>query len=130
MRYFYFSSILMIVQWLSCFADSGSFTTLPSNLPTGVPDYGVTYGAANNVASCCSSKSSKALIVWRDADGNGHPWYSIYHLDTKEFDTATYVDPSYTQGVQFDVYCSYNSKTNQAILTWGDLQSIVLIAET
>ena len=111
----------MTLCLVSCFAAAGSFTTLPTELPTGIDDYYSLYGAQQAVSSCCSTKSNKALITWRDNNSSNNPWYTIYDFTTGRFATAAQIDiSSYSGGVSNNVYCSYNLQTNQALISWLD----------
>lgn len=111
--------LLLILPFLlvNLYSDSGSFTTNPTQIQ---PYSGQVFA---NVSSCYSKKTNQVFFAWSDITQT-YPIYAVYDVSSKTFSTTPIAIPNYgVTGVSFNVYCCYNSSSDQVVFSWGNKDS-------
>lgn len=70
-----------------------------------------------DVACCYNTAINQVFFSW--ADGSQNIWYSMYNVPTNTLSIAPTKIGGYSQGVVSDVFCSYNSRSNEVTLSWA-----------
>ena len=100
---------------------SNSLTTNPTPINGG----GYNKGTYQDIFCCYNSSSNQVVFSWASAETIFNPYYAIYDVAKSSFTTnPTLINEGLYSLGAFDVFCCYNSVSNQIVFSWADSHQI------